>query len=550
MIAAALWGCLLALGAVPAVDAQPAGVLVVPFSTAANDGRTYWLGEAVSILIAQDIDARGLDAISRQARARAYDQLQLPPNAVLSRATVIKVGEIVEAKRVVVGEVSVDGDLLSITAEPIQLDIGRADPPIVERGDLRSLFDLARKVARRAVPGGDERTLVPVPSLQAFEQYVKGLLAEEPASRAEFLEKAVALQPHYDQARLALWEVRTSQGDYQAALANVRAIQPDAPAARRANFLASVSLIQLKQYDQAFSVLQTLNGASPDPAILNNLGVVQIRRGSSDAGKPVYFLTKAAEASPDDPDILFNLGYAYALDRDPQGAIYWLREALRRTPTDGDAHDVLAAALDQAGETVEAARERKLAAQLSAHWADAERRTTGSEEGRPDASASVPKGLERLRQRLGPEGGEAIDRALANTAQRDQQQLAQFHLNRARRFFEEEQDTQALSELKQVVFLSPYEADAHLLIGRIDLRDGHPRDAVDALKISIWSADSGPARLALAEAYLRLKDTVSARAQAQRALELDPGSAAAKAMLERIDRGAIKSRGNRLPARV
>ena len=549
MIAAALWACVLAHGAAQVPGPRPTGVLVVPFATPANDGRTYWLGEAVSILIADDIEARGLEAISRQVRERAYDQLQLPPNAVLSRATVIKVGEIVAATRVVVGDVSVDGDRLSITAEPIQLDIGRADPPIVERGDLRSLFDLARRIARRAVPGGGEPALAPIPSLEAFEQYVKGLLAEEPAARAEFLEKAVALQPNYDRARLALWDVRTSQGDYQAALASVRAIRPDAPDARRANFLASVSLIQLQQYDQAFTQLQSLGGSTPDPAILNNLGVVQIRRGSSDAGKPIYFLTKAADASPDDPDILFNLGYAYALERDPQGAIYWLREALRRKPADGDAHFVLAAALDQAGEGVEAARERRLAAQLSAHWADAARRIPAPADGKPDEPGPVPRGLERLRQSMGAAGTEAIDRALVNTAQRDQQQLAEFHLSRARRLFDEEQDTQALTELKQVVFLSPYEADAHLLIGRIDLRDGRPGDAVDALKISIWSKDSAAARLALAEAYLRLKDPASARTQAQRALELDAGSAAAKALLERIDRGGIKSRGNRLRTR-
>ena len=43
-------------------------------------------------------------------------------------------------------------------------------------------------------------------------------------------------------------------------------------------------------------------------------------------------------------------------------------------------------------------------------------------------------------------------------------------------------------ELRRAVYLSPYEAQAHLLIGRIHLRAGRPQEAVDALKISIWSA--------------------------------------------------------------
>jgi Flp pilus assembly protein TadD len=295
--------------------------------------------------------------------------------------------------------------------------------------------------------------------------------------------------------------------------------------ARRGRFLSGVSLIALKQYDEAFTVFKTLQDAAPDPAILNNLGVIQLRRQASpDSGKPTYYFTKAAEAEPDDPDLLFNLGYAYAVDKDPQGAIYWLREALRRNPADGDAHTVLAFALDAAGSTVEATRERELAAQLSPRASENKREP-------------LPRGLERERHDLEAIRGQGIDQAIATTTQRDQRELAQFHLERGRRLFEAEQDREAMTELRRAVFLSPYEADAHLLIGRIHLRAGRPREAIDALKISIWSRDTAAAQVALGDAYLRLKDAAEARAHAQKALALDPASAEAKALLERIDKG-------------
>ena len=131
--------------------------------------------------------------------------------------------------------------------------------------------------------------------------------------------------------------------------------------------------------------------------------------------------------------------------------------------------------------------------------------------------------------------------AIVSTAQRDQADAAQFHLDRGRRLFDNEQDRAAMAELRRAVFLSPYEADAHLLIGRIHLRAGRPLEAVDALKISIWSRDGAPAHVALAEAYLQLKDPANARLQVQRALALDPSSADAKRLLERIDRPATKS---------
>jgi Flp pilus assembly protein TadD len=510
------------------VKPEPPRILVVPLQTPGRDGRTYWLGEAVAVLIADDVNARGLGAITRPSRERAYEQLHLPPNAVLSRATVIKVGELVGAGQVIVGEVEVDGDGLTVRARPIRIDVGRAQGETVERGSLGDLFVLVQKVARRVVPGGGTPAAQGRPSLQAFEQYVKGLLAEQPATQASFLEAALKLDPAYDRARLALWGVRTSQGDHAAALAAARAVGPSSGDAGAARFLAGVSLMSLKQYDEAFTIFKGLQETAPDPAILNNLGVIQLRRGAqADTGKPAYYFTKAAETAPDDPDLLFNLGYAYAVDRDPQGAIYWLREALRRNPTDGDAHVVLASALDAAGSTVEAGRERELAAQLSTRPAEAAGR-------RGD---TLPRGLERERRDLESMRGAAIDQAITNTAQRDQRDLAQFHLDRGRRLFQAEQDRDAMLELRRAVFLSSYEAEAHLLIGRIHLRAGRPREAIDALKISIWSRDTAPAHVALADAYLRLKDVSDARIHVQKALALDPASADAKALLERIERG-------------
>ena len=200
--------------------------------------------------------------------------------------------------------------------------------------------------------------------------------------------------------------------------------------------------------------------------------------------------------SPDDPDLLFNLGYAYALDRDPRGRSTGCARrcaAIRRTPTRTSS--------SPRRSTRRAARSRPAA---SASWPRSCRPLPRTPRRR--AGEALPRGLERVRQHLESMRGSGIDQAIANTAQRDQRDLAQFHLERARRLFEGEQDREAMTELRRAVFLSPYEAEAHLLIGRIHLRAGRPREAVDALKISIWSRDTAAAHVALADAYLRLKD--------------------------------------------
>jgi Flp pilus assembly protein TadD len=508
---------------VPAIAS--ARILVVPFDTPANDGGSYWLGDAAAVLIADDVNARGLGAISRAARARAYDQLHLPPNTRLSEATVIKVGQIVGASEVIVGKVQVDGDTLTLRARAIHLEAGRAEPEISERGPLADLFAIARKVAERLVPGGSAAAPSHMPPLQAFESYVKGLIAEQAAAQTTFLEAALKADPQYDAARLALWEVREGQGNPAAALTALKGIDSASRYARRAKFLSGISQLEMKQYDEAFTTFKALLDQRTDAAVLNNLGIVQLRRGfTPETGKPVYYFTKAAEAEPDDSDLLFNLGYAYAVDRDPQAAIYWLRETVRRNPADADAHFVLAAELDVAGNTVEAGRERELAGQLSAKWA-ARRFDT------------LPRGLERTRSDLENRRFTAVDQALVTTAQRDQRDVAQYHLDRGRRLFEQERDRDALSELRRAVFLSPYESEAHLLIGRIYLRTGRPTEAVDALKISIWSRDTAAAHVALGEAYLRLKDVASARTEVQRALALEPASAEAHQLQEKLKGG-------------
>ena len=131
------------------------------------------------------MNARRLGAITRSARERAYDQLHLPPNAVLSRATVIKVGQLVGASQVIVGDVQRRRRHADDSRPAIRIDVGRSDTEITERGDLKDLFAVAQRVA---ASGGSRRKGAsgPAPSLQAFEQYVKGLLAEQPDSQARF----------------------------------------------------------------------------------------------------------------------------------------------------------------------------------------------------------------------------------------------------------------------------------------------------------------------------------------------------------------------------
>jgi Tfp pilus assembly protein PilF len=145
----------------------------------------------------------------------------------------------------------------------------------------------------------------------------------------------------------------------------------------------------------------------------------------------------------------------------------------------------------------------------------------------------VPRGLERLHEELTSVRGR-VDMIFSTAEQRDYATQAAFHLDAGRRAFEREADREAMQELRRALYLSPYLAEAHLLLGRLYLRGGRPADAVEALKIALWSEATVPAHLALAEAYLQVHDQTAARAEVERALSLDPKSAEGQALKARL----------------
>lgn len=527
VLAAWLLGSTVAFAQAPPVDRH----LVVPFENANREPRLYWLSEGSAVVLTDDLLGLGAQAITREDRLRAFERLHVPPVATLSHATVIRLGQLVGASRVVVGAFELQGEQLTVRARAIRLDTGSMQAEIVERGPLKDIFDVYGRIARKLVPDtkvSAQEMEQSHPPPAAFELYIKGVLAENPATALGYLDQALMLHSSFHGVRLAQWSVHTEQSDHKRALEAVRQVPADHRLSRRARFLAAISLIHLARYDEAFEALSALNEAKRDPAVLNNLGIVQLRRPEGSAGgRSTSFFSEASKADPEDSDLFFNLGYGFWVERDVQAAIYWLREAVRRNPSDHEAHYALGVALQAAGtNTAEAAREKELARQLSSTYAELEAK-------QPSANV-MPRGLERLKTDIDVPGSLRVESVLVASGQREQQELATFHLERGRRLFQAERDNEAIAELRRVVYLAPYQSEAHLLLGRIYLRTGRVPDAIDALKISLWSAESIEARLTLAEAYMQAKDETAARLELEEVLKRDPLNADARRLLDKL----------------
>ena len=520
--------------AVPVTAGQvPEGapLVVIPFENAAGEPRLTWMREGAAILLSDVLAAAGETVIDREERLQAFDRLQIPAHATLSRASTIRVGHAVGAAVVVGGTFSVEGDQLTVRSRVVQLEPGRLWPEVESTGPLSAIFEVFGRLGQRIrgldTPAPANHRLPPAP--QVLELYVKGLVAETPATALGFLDQALKAAPRFDRARLALWDLYSEASEHQRALDAVSAIVPESRLARDGQFRRSISLIHLKRFEEALQVLRAMQNEDPSAPVANAIGVVELRRAADPSpGRATYYFSQASELDPTNGDLFFNLGYAYWIDQDPRAAIYWLREAVRRDPADGDAHFILGVALQQAGAGAEAARERELATRLSAKYKGWEAKSPGGD--------PVPRGLERLHEELTSPRGR-VDAIFSTAEQRDYATQAAFHLDAGRRAFEREADREAMQELRRALYLSPYLAEAHLLLGRLHLRGGRPADAVEALKIALWSEATVPAHLALAEAYLQVHDQTAARAEVERALSLDPESAEGRALKARLGGG-------------
>ena len=516
-------------GALDASAQTTQRLLVVPFENVSREGQSYWLSEASAVVLTDDLIALGAPTLTRDDRVRAFERLRVPATASLSHATVIRLGQIVGAGAAVVGSVAVKGQDLIVRARSIRIDVGRMTPEIVESGPISEFFAIYARVARKLAPDSkvtSEEMEQGHPPVAAFEQYIKGLLAFAPGSKVAFLRQALRVEPSFNRARIELWDAYTDLAEHQQALSAVRDVPATHRLARQARFLSAISMIQLSQHDQALAVLTELNSARTDPAILNNMGVVQLRRPSGTAGTAVSFFRQATQADNTDSDLFFNLGYACWLQKEVPDAVNWLREAVRRNPADDAAHYVLGVALQASGSLTEAAREKELAKRLSSEYAEWD--------AKQGARNEVPRGLERIKTDIDVPASLRLENVIVAVEQRDQREGARFHLEAGRRAYQAERDSEAIAALRRAVYLAPYDSTAHMLLGRAYLRSGRVEEAIDEFKIAIWSEDTIAAHLALAGAYVQARDYPAARTELQWILKADPQNAEARRMLDRL----------------
>ena len=340
-------------------------VLVLPFFDHSKSGDLGWIGESISESLHDSLFSENVLVLDREDRLEAYRRLSLRPGAELTRASVIKIGQALDAARVVYGEYELlpsgDGNTqsrgsLRISARILDLKRTTQGPATGELGALEDLSTLeahlAWQVLEQLNPRGTppERDFVnarPAVRLDAVESYIRGLLAAAPEQRHRFFTQAARIDQHYSQPCFQLGKTYWERKEYKIGAGWFARVSSGAPHYLEAQFFLGLCLYNQGDFNGAGQAFQLVSSSMPLNEVFNDLGASESRRGQFAAAAASF--GKAIEGDDADPDYHFNRGYALWRAGQFDAAAEGFRAVLARNPADTEATTLLGRALKREG---------------------------------------------------------------------------------------------------------------------------------------------------------------------------------------------------------
>jgi len=336
-------------------------VLVLPFFNHSKPGNLDWVGESISEAIVDALASEGVLVLDRADRMEAYRRLTLRPGAELTHASVIKLGQALDASSVIYGEYEVlpaesgkdqTKGRLVISARMLELKQMRQGPEMSERGVLQDLATLETHLGWQALaairgksaPAEQEFVKARPPvRIDAVENYIRGLMASSPEQRNRFFAQAAKLDEHYSPPSYQLGKAFWEKKDYRSAALWLDRVARSDPHYLEARYFLGLCKFQTGDYAGAAQAFELVAASVPLNEVYNNLGAAQSRMNRlPDA---IASFEKALEGDDADPDYHFNLGYVLLRSGRTQDAADRFRAALARTPGDAEATTLLGRAL-------------------------------------------------------------------------------------------------------------------------------------------------------------------------------------------------------------
>jgi tetratricopeptide (TPR) repeat protein len=333
-------------------SARADNYLVLPFFNQSKNSNLNWIGESFAESVREALSSEGLTALDREDRVEAYRRFSLRPYVLLTKASVLKIGEELDAEQVLFGQFDLtpvpdsavkSRGSLQITAKLLDLKHYKNGPEFREVGALEDLAALQEHLAwqvLRFVKSGaspteaEFRTRHPAVRVDAIESYVRGLLAATADEKHRLYTQAVRLDSHYSQPCYQLGRLFWKKKEYKSAAEWFQKVAVGDAHYNESNFFLGLSRYYAGDYAEAQSAFQLVAQVAPLNEVYNNLGAAQSRLNASDS---LGNFQRALEGDESDPAYQFNVGYELWRRGNFQAAAQSLRIVLDRNPTDAQA---------------------------------------------------------------------------------------------------------------------------------------------------------------------------------------------------------------------
>jgi tetratricopeptide (TPR) repeat protein len=349
-----------------------AATLVLPFFNHAKSTNLDWIGESVAESVNDSLASSGVLTLDRGDRLEACRRLSLRPGAEFTHASIIKIGQALDASSVVYGSYELLPGLstdsannaansqskgsLRLTAHILDLKHMRQGPEFGETGALEDLTAIEVRLGWQALKQLDPQTKLseqefvaarPPVRIDAVENYIRGLLAASPEQGNRFFTQAARLDQHYSPPSFQLAKSFWEKKEYKVAAGWFERVARADPRYLEAQFFLGLCRYYSGDYAGAEQCFETVATQAPLNEVYNDLGAAQARQHKSAAALASF--AKALEGDSADPDYCFNLGFTEWRAAQYDAAIASLRATVERNPSDQEATSLLGRALKHDG---------------------------------------------------------------------------------------------------------------------------------------------------------------------------------------------------------
>jgi pentatricopeptide repeat protein len=339
----------LALAACAAGTAQPSTppgrltVAVLWFADRTGDPQmAHWRCTVSGLLKEQLTEAKAIRVLPAGAVDYAFRQMAVKKGSSLDTEQARKMGELIEAQRVVTGSYDRQNDQWQVRAFVLNVARGEASGEVtVTSADW---FELRDKLAAQILaelgikPSQSEQQKMGQQlrtSPSALEWYSRALALQDDGKpfpeQEESLRKALAADPQFAKAHVGLAATLGSQGKFaEAEQAVRRALELEPDCAGVHQVLGFLSLF-LKRPAEAEQELRKAHNLDPDDSTpLIRLSELYAAQQKWD--EAIAFLNEARAIDPTDAEVCASLGLMYAQKRNRDQAMAQLKEAERLDP--------------------------------------------------------------------------------------------------------------------------------------------------------------------------------------------------------------------------